>query len=299
LVVAGGTFWSKPKWEGGEKRWTQAIYTLGPGETEWRRSGDLPDPIAYGGAVSTNEGVVCIGGQRLAAASGLVHLLYWDGSRIRCRRLADLPDPRMMLAAAPMGGSVVALGGQSSPTATVASSEAWVLEAVNGDWARARWQPAPPIPGYGRILPGIAGCRDKVCVVSGAALSEKPHGGASRTYLRDGFRLRHGTGWARLPDLPAPVVAAPACCDANGRFLVFGGDDGALGDKAAELGPRHPGFRRTILRLEDGGWREAGSLPESLVTSGAVSWLGSVVIPGGENLPGTRTARVLSIQGLT
>ena len=298
LIVAGGTYWSKPKWEGGEKRWTPAIYTLGPGETGWRKGGEQAEPLAYGGAVSTSAGLVCIAGQGPAAASASVHLLFWDGSRVKQRRLADLPEPRMVLGAALAGNSIFAVGGQSSPQDTAAAVTVWELEAPDGEWHRARWRAAPPIPGPGRILPAVAPCERGFCVASGASLLEGPSGGSQREYLLDGFRYRRGVGWSPLPPLAAPVVAAPACSDASGRFLIFGGDDGALASKASELGPRHPGFRRVLLRLEDGHWREIASLPESLVTTGIAQWRGALVIPGGEDRPGSRSARVLLIKGM-
>ncbi|HKE30068.1 MAG TPA: hypothetical protein VKB88_47315 [Bryobacteraceae bacterium] len=298
LIVAGGTYWSMPKWDGGEKRWTQAIYTLGPGESEWRKSGEQPEPLAYGGAVSTRAGVICIGGQGPVAASAKVQLLSGEGSAVRQRALADLPEPRMSLAAALCGKSIIALGGQHSPAAAEASPKVWRLDAASSDWERARWREASPLPGPGRILPAMAAFGDYIRVASGAALAEDQAGRVERTYLRDAFQFRQGIGWTSLPLLPAPVVGAPACCDSAGRFLVFGGDDGAHAADVPEMGPRHPGFSRAILRLKKTGWRVAGTLPEGMVTSGVVLWRGSAVIPGGENRPGTRTARVLSIQGL-
>jgi N-acetylneuraminic acid mutarotase len=297
LIVAGGTMWSRPKWEGGEKRWTAAIHTLGPGDWEWRRSGEQSEVLAYGGAVTTPEGLICIGGQSPSGASTAVTQVSWDGQRTRSLSLADLPEPRMALAGAGCGHSIFAMGGQSSPTAGSASQKVWLLEAVRGNWQKARWKEAPHIPGPGRILPAAAGGRNAFYLASGAALSETASGAVFRTYLRDAFVYRPGSGWEALPDLPAPVVAAPAICDKSGRLVIFGGDDGTLAGKTPELGARHPGFSRTILRQRDSAWFGSGMLPESLVTSGAALWNGAVVIPGGENIPGTRTARVLSIQG--
>jgi len=98
LIVAGGTMWSRPKWEGGEKRWTAAIHTLGPGDREWRRSGEQSEVLAYGGAVTTPEGLICIGGQSPSGASTAVTQVSWDGQRTRSLSLADLPEPRMALA---------------------------------------------------------------------------------------------------------------------------------------------------------------------------------------------------------
>jgi N-acetylneuraminic acid mutarotase len=298
LIVAGGAYWSRPKWEGGEKRWTPVIYTLGPDGTGWRKSGEQAEPLAYGGAVNTSAGVVCIAGQGPDAASASVHLLFWDGSRVKQRRLADLPEPRMTLGAALTGDSIFAVAGQLSPDATTAATTVWELEAADGEWHRARWRVASPFPGPGRILPATAACNGGFCLASGASLFESAPGRSQRKYLLDAFRYRQGVGWSALPTLPAPVVAAPACSDASGRFLIFGGDDGALADQVPDPGPRHPGFRRAILRLEKGDWREIASLSEGLVTSGVAQWRGWLVIPGGEDRPGSRSARVLLVQGL-
>ena len=157
MIVAGGTIWTKPKWEGGEKRWTTAIYTLGPGETSWRKSGEQPAPLAYGGAVSTPAGLVCIGGQGPTTASAAVRLLYWDGSQVRQREMTELPDTLMLLGAAISGRSILAVGGQTPPTATEASSKVWRLPPNS-----RKWEAAPPLPGLGRILPVVAGGRNGI-----------------------------------------------------------------------------------------------------------------------------------------
>lgn len=281
LIVAGGTYWTKPKWEGGEKLWSTAIYTLAPGDTAWKHSGEQQVPLAYGGAVTTAQGLLCIGGQSPKSASPRVELLSWDGSRIRSRLFAELPEPRMLLAAAGEGGLIVAAGGSDSATAVAASPNAWMLQLQSG----ARWMELPPMPGPGRILPSMAATQGAFLLAGGAALSER-----GRTYLKSAMAFQ--IGWRPLPDLPVTLAAAPACCDAKGRMLLLGGDDGSL---SPDLGAAHPGFRKKILRLDDRGWREQGELPAGLVTSGAVRYRNSIIVPGGEPQPGTRSARVISI----
>ena len=289
IIVAGGTIWTKPKWEGGEKRWTTAIYTLGPRETSWRKSGEQPEPLAYGGAVSTPAGLVCIGGQSPTTASAAVGLLYWDGSQVRQRPMADLPNPLMLLGAAMSGQSILVVGGQAGPASTEASGKVWQLPP-NG----RKWESAPPLPGPGRILPVVAGGRDGIFAASGASLSADSSGKPVRSYLRDAFRFRSEAGWMALPELPSPVLAAPSYCDSAGNFVVLGGDDGAHAGEIPDPGPRHPGFSRAILRFDQGDWRAIGKLPEGQVTTGVALWQGLAVVPSGENLPGTRTTRVLS-----
>ena len=97
-----------------------------------------------------------------------------------------------------------------------------------------------------------------------------------------------------MPQLPSPVLGAPSYCDDGGKFVVLGGDDGAHAGEIPDPGPKHPGFGRDILSFDQGIWRTVGKLPEGLVTTGAALWNGLAVVPSGENLPGTRTTRVLS-----
>lgn len=284
LIVAGGTLWTRPKWEGGEKRWTPAIYSLGPGESSWRKSGEQSEPLAYGGVVSIKSGVVCIGGQGPSSASASVRLLFWDGSAVRQRSLADLPQPRMLLGAALFSDVIYAVGGQAAPDAPGVNT-VWLLEKLEG-----KWREVASLPGPGRILPAVAGFREGFYVASGAALDKT----LKRDYLRDAFEFRGS--WRPLPPLPTAVVAATACCDDMQRFLIFGGDDGSLAGR--ELGASHPGFRRAILRFEKGDWREIATFPQALVTSSVARWGTSLVIPGGEDRPGSRSSKVISIQGL-
>jgi hypothetical protein len=89
--------------------------------------------------------------------------------------------------------------------------------------------------------------------------------------------------WKRLPDLPAAVVAAPTLCDAEGRVLIFGGDDGKLASQIPTLRDNHPGFSRTLLTYDalPNKWIPAGELPLSLVTTAVALWHGNYVIAGG------------------
>ncbi|MGB9612534.1 MAG: hypothetical protein ACPL7M_16300 [Bryobacteraceae bacterium] len=79
-------------------------------------------------------------------------------------------------------------------------------------------------------------------------------------------------------------------------MLILGGDDGSFA--AADLGPRHPGFCRAILKLDEAGWREIGALPHAVVTTGIARWSAGAAIPGGEDRPGRRSSRVLFLEGL-
>ncbi len=63
LIVAGGANFPQPVWEN-EKVWHDRIHVLTKTDDgyPWKSGGTLPRPIAYGAAVSTPDGVVCMGG---------------------------------------------------------------------------------------------------------------------------------------------------------------------------------------------------------------------------------------------
>lgn len=203
----------------------------------------------------------------------------------------------MMLGAARLGGAVFAVGGQSAPDRP-ACSDVWAIDLPERDLGRERWRAAGALPAAGRILPVVASSNYELFVASGAELVPDGPGQYRRRYLRDALCWSPQQGWRRLPDLPWPTLGAPAITDARGRLLIAGGDDGALAEAAVELGSRHPGFRRSILRLEPTGWREVGALPEGLVTTGIARWAAGCIIPGGEDRPGSRSARVLLLEEL-
>ena len=63
LIVAGGANFPRPVWQS-EKVWRDSLYVLelDSPEPAWIQAGNLPRPLAYGAAVSTPDGIVCMGG---------------------------------------------------------------------------------------------------------------------------------------------------------------------------------------------------------------------------------------------
>jgi N-acetylneuraminic acid mutarotase len=296
LVVAGGSWWTAPPSQGGRKIWADEIHILAATDGEWRAAGRLPHPCAYGGAISLKDAVVFAGGQNGDAVSSEVRALRRRGGALEVENWPDMPVPSANLAVAMAAGQIYAFGGQSSAQATSASARLWSLKAGAGK--SGHWVEHPPLPGEGRILAAAAGCRDTLYILGGAALTPSPAGGAARRYLREAWSFAPARGWERLPDLPAPSVAAPAVCGPSGEPVLLGGDDGSMAGVVLAQGEVHPGFGRSVLHYDRARrrWVESGRLPLGLVTSGAAWWNNSIVIPGGEDRPGHRSATVLRIE---
>lgn len=295
LVVAGGTnFPDKRPWEGGTKTWYDRVFVLDQPQGAWRESGKLPRPNGYGVSLTTPEGLLLLGGGnatmhfrevwRVVPAPGKEGGLCY-------KPMPPLPSPCAFMAGVVAGRTVYVVGGIETPGSTSAMNTCWALDLNQAD---AAWKIHPPCPGPARILATLAADDRFVYVFSGAALKIGPDGKAERTWLKDAWRFSPEGGWEALADLPRVAVAAPSPAPKQGgKFLILGGDDGALVN--FEPKEKHPGFPRDVLAYDPGAntWsRQEPTLPFSLVTTPLVEWQRHLVVPGGEARPGKRSPEV-------
>jgi N-acetylneuraminic acid mutarotase len=298
LLVIGGSYFKTSIFEGGQKLWLDTILALEPNGGAWKLAGRLEHPLGYGAAVSVDDSVLVIGGSDGARHYADVWRLRWKDGRLEQSALPALPQPLANMGAAVIGRTIFVAGGQSSPASTEATKTLFALDLGARE---PKWKTLAPIPGPARILPAVVSQGGAIFVVSGAELLQGEDGKVSRRYLIDGWRYSPGEdgamnkSWRRIADVPQPVVAAPAIEEGSSRILIFGGDDGANAHRVLELKDNHPGFSRDILAYDTttDKWSKAGELPVSLVTTSVVKRQGAVVIPGGEDRPGHRSARTL------
>jgi N-acetylneuraminic acid mutarotase len=281
-------------WDGGQKVWHDTAYVLDRTNGTWRSAFSLPRPLAYGVSVTTDEGVVCIGGSDNREHHREVFLLRWRRGTLEHTPLAPLPIPLANACGARVGRTIYVAGGTETPAATHALKRFLALDLANPD---AGWEERPAWPGPARMLAVAASLDGDFYLVGGTDLSPDAGGRPVRTYLKDAYRFRPGTGWVRVADPPNPVVAAPtpAPVIAPGTFLVIGGDDGTLAN--FEPKSRHPGFPRRLLQYDASGdaWSVAGSTPASRATLPVVTWQGLFVLPSGESRPGVRSPEVWAV----
>jgi SSS family transporter len=295
LLVAGGTNFPVPLFDGGQKVWYDSVYVLESGQRQWK-GGDgaglkIDHPLAYGGSVTTGDGVILIGGSDSARHYAEVFRLRYANGRIEKSNLPALPQPCAMMSAAMLGDTIYVAGGQGAPTSTEALKTFWALDLSSPN---PQWKQLDPWPGAARILPVVAAQNGAVYVISGAELSAGTDGKAVRRYLNDGYAYRPGEGWKRIADPPRALVAAPATPFGQSHIFAFGGNDGANAQRIQELKNDHPGFSRDALAYHTitDTWMRIGSFPSGLVTTTAALWRNKVVIPGGEDRPGHRSAGV-------
>jgi N-acetylneuraminic acid mutarotase len=301
LIVAGGANFPRPVWET-TKVWHAAIHVLTKSETGcvWKSGGKLPRPIGYGAAVSTPEGVVCIGGNDAAGHFCEVLLLRWDPrtETIAIRDYPPLPQPFAYGQAALIGNVIYLTGGQSGLALETATNAVWTLDlAVQNDSERFVWRSLPTPPWPSRAF-HVAACQHNGAEECLYVLSGRRQGTEGIEFLTDVWEFAPSSGaWRQRADLPRCVAAGTCIGYGNGQLLVLGGDDGALFQRTNELQDRHPGFPRSVYAFDarTNAWSDLGESPQNQVTTLPVHWGERSIIATGEIRPRVRTPAVWSV----
>jgi len=299
LVLLGGTnFPDKPVWDGGIKGWYHDAYVLDAPQSTWRKIGKLPETraVGYGISISTEEGLLCIGGADATKHLTDAFYLTLDGDELKTRDLPPLPSPCAYLSGAQIGSTVYVAGGIAKPDAVRTMRTFWSLDLKNLD---AGWQVLEPWPGNGRMLAVTAAVDGSFYLSGGCDLHSGPDGKPMRAYQNDSFRYTPGRGWTKIATAPTGIVAAPVPAVVEGKkIIVFGGDDGSrLGHKPPQ---DHPGFPKNVYQYDTttDHWERIGAAPFVPVATPVVNWHGGWVVASGEIRPAVRSREVWMLKVL-
>lgn len=299
LIIAGGANFPKPVWEN-DKVWHDEIYVLSRtgGEYAWSIGGRLPRPLAYGSAVSTADGVVCMGGNDSDETFSDVFLLANepDTDRVTLTEYPSLPKPCAFGSATLVGDVIYLAGGQSGQTLDTAMTNFWSLDlSKRHDPAAFRWQPLEPFPGPSRALNITVSQHDDASGRSVYVISGRRQEGDEVEFLKDCWQFAPDTGrWRRRADSPRSMMAGVGMDHGRSYVLVLGGADGSLFHRADELRDAHPGFPKEAFAYHTSTdtWESAGSIPQNHVTTIAVKWNDAIIIPSGEIRPRVRSPTI-------
>ncbi len=329
LIVAGGAnfptedgqnIWDVPK------VWHDTIWVLhknDQNELVWAGPFHLNKPLAYGGAVSTEFGILCIGGNDADATYADCFLLRWDSENksIEQVTLPPLPQPSAFMAAAMIGQTVYVAGGQSGSGLETAHGGFWRMDlsGYKDHPDTVKWETLPTWPGPARAFNIVVsqhnGFNDCIYIISGRRVSDEAGG---IEFLRDVYEFNPsvydasaydastgkyaGEGefaapWRRRADAPGCVMAGTAAAVGQSHIFVLSGADGSLFFKADELRDDHPGFPKKSYAYHTitDTWVDAGETPSNQVTTNAVKWGGSIIVAAGEVRPRVRTTAVWKI----
>ncbi len=195
-------------------------------------------------------------------------------------------------------------------------------------WETLPWpESSPGVPARGRMYP-ISGARDGNFYLFGGRDFPDPAVPDDQTderifgadFLRDAYAFDAAKRqWRRLADMPHGLSAAPSTAVPTGatHLAVLGGvpvrflkEQLAARPESNGQGAEHPGFPAEIHVYDTltNTWAQTGMMPKKVeadhaanpagstwapVTTRAVLWKGSVIIPTGEVKPGIRSPQVL------
>lgn len=320
LVAGGANFPGAMPWRNGKKKYYTDIYVFEKnGEDELRPAGktfQLPFELAYSAAVSTQLGVVAVGGENESGTSDKVLLLQWDNTRknIAIRNLPSFPIPITNAAATTDGHTIFVAGGESANGAT---DGFYSLDLRN---LTAGWNKLPALPrpaSHAVLAMQFNGLHPSVYFIGGR---KKNSSGASDLYPHVYEYNPYRNSWILKAQLPYSLSAGTGMATDTHSILLFGGDKGETFRKAEsliaaislekdevkkeELNQRkialqegHPGFSNEVLRyntLSD-QWTVVGSAPFAVpVTTTIVRWGNAVLFASGEVRPGVRTPQILA-----
>jgi N-acetylneuraminic acid mutarotase len=303
LLVAGGANFPEPVWDN-EKKWHDHIYLLEKSEDDnwkWKLAGKLPRPIAYGAAVSTQAGLLCMGGNNAESTFQDVFLLSWnpESQSIETKTFPDLPEPCAYGAATLVGEVVYLAGGQSGPGLESAMSNFWSLDLSQQEHAsNFKWQLHESWPGKSRAFNLTVaqhnGKEPAIYVISG-----RRQAGDELEFLKDVWEFGcESRMWRQRTDAPRCLMAGTALAQADDEIFVLGGADEKDFFRVDELRDDHPGFPKEAFCYQTASdqWVSAGKTPANQVTTIAVHWNDAMIVASGEVRPRVRSPKVWQVQ---
>lgn len=294
LIVAGGANFKHPIWET-DKTWYDEVHVLEVSDHgyKWHKAGKLPRPTGYGAAVSTPEGIVCMGGNDGKKTFSNCYLLRWNSKTRKLSRSSfpKLPRPAAYGQAALLDHTIYFAGGQHGNPLDTAMKNFWSIDLKAKD---PKWQRLKPWPGPNRAFNLTATQNGRVYVLSG-----RRQQGEDVQFLKDTYEYNPTDGkWTKRLPMPFSRMAGTAIAHGKNKIYVLGGADGSLWADAPQLGDKHPGFPKEAWSFDTkrNSWASAGPMPANHVTTIPLHWNGKIIIPTGEIRPRVRSPKIWSIE---
>ncbi len=336
LIVAGGAnFPDKVPWDGGTKVYYNEIFLLQKaGDAySWKKSETkIPFAAGYGGAVPTPAGLFCFGGNTSSSCiseSWFVNYIPETGA-VEITSGPRLPVPLTSFAFARVDNTIFVAGGISEPGGTCKKI---FLSLDISSTSSLEWKYLPEWEGQPRAFAVATGQRNGVtnCFYLFSGRNIKENGEIEILY--DGYAYNPSQKqWSLVADgknKEFPVMAGTAfpigastivfSSGANGEMmqkqmgiekrvteLKAGGENENVALELEETQQKllnhlenHPGFGNRVIAFNTltNKTYDLAELPETgQVTTTAVQWGNSFIIPSGEICPGVRTPQILKIE---
>ena len=210
LIVAGGAnFPGVPAAQGGTKQYYNAVYACSFDGLQWHQVGVLPEPMAYGVAVTDSKGMVFVGGCNDKGGLSSAFRLSRKGNIMRYEPYASLPFTLDNMAGALIDSCLYVVGGLKDGEPTAGT---YMLDMGTDEWFECA-----SIPGAPRMQPICAAQQGRLYVWGGYS---QPTDSLGRVIAEE--CMVHSDGWMYDPqtDKWSPM---PVPTDAEGHQLTLTG----------------------------------------------------------------------------
>ena len=293
LTIAGGcNFPDTPAAEGGQKKFYDRVWYLD--KKGWfQRTFILPKPIAYGASVSSEKGIVCIGGTD--GERSLTDVFRLTGKDVQ--PIASLPMGIDNAAAATDGKNIYLVGGQTNGKP---QTNVYRLSSNT----EGEWESITSLPGQARLQPTT------VIQSNGLDMSLFVFGGydpETGKIAEDVLELNlKNMLWKSHPGSMA-TVGMTAATSGYSHVLLFGGVNKAIFEKAVkgEMGDdylTHPApwyqFNPDVIvyhTITDSWFTIPGSSLLARAGAGLARVDGNYFLMDGESKPGIRASEVMKV----
>jgi solute:Na+ symporter, SSS family len=185
----------------------------------------FPGGRAWAASAQHGEEILLAGGIADGKPTGRVTALSFRDGKLMIRELASLPSPLVGAGGAMVGDKFHVVGGLLASSPDGISRDVLVMDLASS--TPSSWQPLPPLPGMGKVLPVVTGQYDLLEVIGGRTADG--HGGfpASREVLLYRSKPAEGStriGWEKASDAPIPIAGGKAIPSGQAHTIVVGVD---------------------------------------------------------------------------
>ena len=322
LAAGGANFPNGLPWEGGTKVWSKNIYILE--NNQWRLSSTkLPIPLAYAASITTDSGILCIGGENEELTSKNVFLLTYNptSKEVTITKYPELPEPLAYTSAVIDEEYVYVIGGKNSKKTT---NSFYRLNLKD----KLKWEKLIDFPGLPRALHCVAiqdtSTNKKLFVFGGRNQVTGEKSQTPTNYLSYDFRTQTWKDEGELEINGVSRVLMGASTETMGsmHIMIYGGSDEVLFDQLENISLQlsvtqndsivnvlktkrdnilnnHPGFSKEILAYNSITKKhfvyDSLSIPIP-VTALTFKNNDDFIIVSGEVAPGVRTPNVQSFK---
>lgn len=313
LVVAGGAnFPNGMPWDGGAKTYQKEVYIYdidNNGTIKYAKTLAFGDSLAYASNVSYQNKIYSVGGERNGIATADVFTYYLEGDQLKRQALTRLPIALTNGASTIVDNKLYFVGGEN---ADLVSDRIFVLDLNDLEQG---WKDFAVLPKALSHTIVTHDNQESLLIIGGRKRNEN----AASDIYREVYTLNTLTKeLSSLAELPEPLAAGTGAFY-KGDLYVFGGDNGSTfneveriiaainlshdKDQKDELITKkniiqrsHPGFPKRVWRMnmKENNWQPSSALVgDSPVTTTAVLYGNTVIIPSGEIKAGVRTNQIL------